>query len=120
MPCWDRVSLFGLVCSLSLVRLKTALKERDVYAFERPSRCAATMEENFDVNDYIIIYFLHRIDLLLLIIIIIIRHKVSFFIHCQCCCVLRLPFRTFDNISAHEVQIFVVHQGNVPTTSGRR
>ena len=47
--------------------------ERDVYAFERPSRCAATMEENFDVNDYIIIYFLHRIDLLLLIIIIIIR-----------------------------------------------
>ena len=48
--------------------------ERDVYAFERPSRCAATMEENFDVeDDYIIIYFLHRIDLLLLIIIIIIR-----------------------------------------------
>ena len=48
--------------------------ERDVYAFERPSRCAATMEENFDVNDYIIIYyFLHRINLLLLIIIIIIR-----------------------------------------------
>ena len=75
MPCWDRVSLFGLVClSLSLVEgLKTASGMNGTCMRLSVGRCAATMEENFDVNDYIIIYFLHRIDLLLLIIIIIIR-----------------------------------------------
>ena len=51
MPCWDRVSLFGLVClSLSLAcgGVEDCFGyERDVYAFERPSLCAAMMEEKF-------------------------------------------------------------------------